>query len=51
MEFYVNKDAGVASKIFEYGLKQFPLNEDSEAVVYVDHYLDFLMCLNDDNSK
>jgi cleavage stimulation factor subunit 3 len=51
MEFYVNKDPVVAGKIFEVGLKTFPLNEDKQAVGYVLQYLDFLMCLNDDNSK
>lgn len=48
MEYYVNKDPIVAGKIFEVGLKTFPLNEDS--VDYVLHYLDFLMSLNDDNN-
>jgi cleavage stimulation factor subunit 3 len=51
MEFYVNKDPVVAGKIFEVGLKTFPLNEDKQAVGYVIQYLDFLMCLNDDNSR
>ncbi|KAJ3345530.1 mRNA 3'-end-processing protein rna14, partial [Kappamyces sp. JEL0680] len=50
MEYYVNKDAIVAGKIFEVGLKSFPLNEDPQAAFYVEHYLDFLMCLNDDNN-
>lgn len=47
----MNKDPVVAGKIFEVGLKTFPMNEDSQAVGYVLQYLDFLMCLNDDNSK
>lgn len=46
----MNKDAVVAGKIFEVGMKQFPLNEDPQATNYVSHYLDYLMCLNDDTS-
>jgi cleavage stimulation factor subunit 3 len=50
MEYYVNKDAAVAGKIFEVGLKTFPLDKDPNAPQYVLHYLEFLMCLNDDNN-
>jgi cleavage stimulation factor subunit 3 len=50
MEYYVNKDPVVAGKIFEVGLKTFPLTEDPYATQYVLHYLEFLMCLNDDNN-
>ncbi|KAI8897597.1 hypothetical protein BC833DRAFT_649433 [Globomyces pollinis-pini] len=50
MEYYVNKDPVVAGKIFELGLKSFPIAEDPQAAEYVLHYLDFLMCLNDDNN-
>lgn len=49
MEYYVNKDAVVAGKIFEVGLKTFPM--DAGAVGYVLQYLEFLMCLNDDSSN
>lgn len=80
MEYYVNKDPVVAGKIFEVGLKTFPLggggnasasggaitkeeeevvaaaglNQDGEedgGVGYILTYIDFLICLNDDNSK
>jgi cleavage stimulation factor subunit 3 len=50
MEYYVNKDSAVAGKIFEVGLKTFPLAEDPNSTQYVLHYLEFLMCLNDDNN-
>jgi cleavage stimulation factor subunit 3 len=50
MEYYVNKDPVVAGKIFEVGLKTFPLTEDPYATQYVLHYLEILMCLNDDNN-
>lgn len=51
MEYYVNKDAVVAGKIFEAGLKQFPINEDPQAADFISHYIEFLKCLNDDNSN
>ncbi|KAJ3252779.1 mRNA 3'-end-processing protein rna14 [Boothiomyces macroporosus] len=50
MEYYVNKDAVVAGKIFEAGLKQFPINEDPQAADFISHYIEFLKCLNDDNN-
>jgi hypothetical protein len=50
MEYYVNKDPTVAGKIFELGMKEFPLNEDSQSTNYVLRYIDFFQCLNDDNS-
>lgn len=53
MEYYVNKDAGVAGKIFEIGLKTFPLGAEGEAdggVGYIMRYIEFLICLNDDNN-
>jgi cleavage stimulation factor subunit 3 len=50
MEYYVNKDPTVAGKIFELGMKSFPLAEDPESTEYIIRYLDFLMCLNDDNN-
>jgi cleavage stimulation factor subunit 3 len=50
MEYYVNKDPVVAGKIFELGMKTFPLNEDEGSTEYILRYLDFLMCLNDDNN-
>jgi Suppressor of forked protein (Suf) len=51
MEYHVNKDPVVAGKIFEVGLKNFNLKEDAEAASYISHYIDFLIGLNDDNSK
>lgn len=45
MEYHTNKDAVVAIRIFELGLKQF-----SEDVDYVIKYLQFLLSINDDNS-
>lgn len=45
MEYHTNKDAAVAIRIFELGLKQF-----SEDVDYVIKYLQFLLSINDDNS-
>ena len=63
MEYYVNKDPVVAGKIFEVGLKTFPLGtkddsddlstnikDDDGGVGYILRYVDFLICLNDDNS-
>lgn len=55
MEFYVNKDPVVAGKIFEVGLKTFPVSstveeDGGDGVLYILKYIDFLMCLNDDNS-
>jgi cleavage stimulation factor subunit 3 len=51
IEFYVNKDAVVAGKIFELGIKTFNIGEDEYATTFICRYLDFLICLNDDNSK
>ncbi|OWZ63165.1 mRNA 3'-end-processing protein RNA14 [Cryptococcus neoformans] len=45
MEYHTNKDAAVAIRIFELGLKQF-----SEDVDYVIKYLQFLLSINDDNN-
>ena len=50
MEFYVNKDAVVAGKIFELGMKTFNIAEDPYAAEFISRYIDFLICLNDDNS-
>ncbi|KAJ3269702.1 mRNA 3'-end-processing protein rna14 [Terramyces sp. JEL0728] len=50
MEYYVNKDAVVAGKIFEAGLKAFPINEDPHAADFISHYIEFLKGLNDDNN-
>ena len=49
MEFYCNKDATVAGKVFEVGMRSLALN-DEDAPPYVMHYLDFLISMNDDNS-
>jgi hypothetical protein len=46
MEFYNSKEPTVAGKIFELGLKSFGDDPD-----FVEQYLDFLIQLNDDNSK
>jgi cleavage stimulation factor subunit 3 len=50
MEYHVNKDAVVAVKIFELGMKSFPLDKDPHSAEYILRYLDFLICLNNDNS-
>lgn len=50
MEFYVNKDAVVAGKIFELGMKTFNIAQDPFGETLISRYLDFLLCLNDDNS-
>lgn len=46
MEYHNSKDSTVAGKIFGLGLKLF-----ADDAAYVSHYLDFLMQMNDDNSK
>jgi cleavage stimulation factor subunit 3 len=46
MEFHSNKDAAVAIKILDLGLKKFP-NE----VEYVIRHLQFLLSINDDTSE
>lgn len=46
MEYHNSKDATVAGKIFGLGNKSFADNE-----AYVCEYLDFLIQMNDDNSK
>lgn len=46
MEYHANKDAAVATRIFELGLKQFAEEPD-----YVIKYLQFLLSINDDTSK
>ncbi len=50
MEFHCNKDAMVAGKVFEVGMRTINLEEDKDAPAYVQHYLDFLISMNDDNS-
>lgn len=45
MEYHWNKEAKVATNVFELGLKTF-----SENVDYVGRYLDFLISTNDDTS-
>ncbi|KAI8451386.1 hypothetical protein BY996DRAFT_8534553 [Phakopsora pachyrhizi] len=45
MEYYWNKEASVATKVFDLGLKTF-----SEDVDYVLKYLNFLITLNDDSN-
>lgn len=50
MEFYVNKDPVVAGKIFELGMKTFNIAQDKYAPVFICRYIDFLVCLNDDNN-
>ena len=51
MELYCNKNAALAGRIFEVGLKAFNLAEDEQAPKFVCQYLDFLIGLNDDNSE
>jgi cleavage stimulation factor subunit 3 len=46
MEYHCSKEPTVAVKVFELGLKSFGDNPE-----YVAQYLDFLVQLNDDNSK
>jgi cleavage stimulation factor subunit 3 len=43
MEFYSNKEAGIATKIFELGLKRF-----AEVAEYVKTYFSFLILVNDE---
>lgn len=40
----------VAGKVFEVGMRTINLEEDKDAAAYVEHYLDFLISMNDDNS-
>lgn len=46
MEYHSSKDASVATKIFELGLKRFASEID-----YVMKYLDFLININDEGSE
>lgn len=46
LEYYANKEADVARRIFEAGLKKFP--KEPQLVL---HYIEFLTHLNDDNSE
>ena len=46
MEYHNSKDATIAGKIFGLGLKQFADDPD-----YISYYLDYLVQMNDDNSK
>jgi cleavage stimulation factor subunit 3 len=46
MEYHCNKDADVATKVFELGLKTFADEAD-----YVVRYLEFLIATNDDTSR
>lgn len=46
MEYHSNKDAAVAIRIFKLGLQLF-----SEDVPYILRYLNFLITINDDQSK
>ncbi|KAJ3117094.1 mRNA 3'-end-processing protein rna14, partial [Nowakowskiella sp. JEL0407] len=50
MEYYCSKDAKIAGKVFELGLKSFNLSEDEHAANYISLYLDFLIAQNDDNN-
>ena len=46
MEYYINKDANVARKIYEMGFKKF-----SQETAFVFQYIDFLFHRSDENSK
>jgi hypothetical protein len=46
MEYHNSKDAGIAGKIFGLGIKSF-----ADDPAYICEYLDFLIQMNDDNSK
>ncbi|KAJ3140311.1 mRNA 3'-end-processing protein rna14 [Geranomyces variabilis] len=50
MEYFCNKDAGVAGRVFENALKTFNPAEDPQAPALILLYLDFLINLNDDNN-
>ena len=45
MEYYINKDANVARKIYELGFKKF-----SHETAFVFQYIDFLFHRSDENS-
>ncbi len=45
MEYYINKDANVARKIYEMGFKKF-----SQETAFVFQYIDFLFHRSDENS-
>ncbi len=45
MEYYINKDANVARKIYELGFKKF-----SQETAFVFQYIDFLFHRSDENS-
>jgi cleavage stimulation factor subunit 3 len=49
MEYYCSKDVTVACKIFEAGIKAFTDGESLMPLIL--RYLEFLICLNDENSK
>ena len=51
MEYYNTKDAGVAGRIFELGYKTLSEKNDDEMDLFISHYLDFLIQMNDENSK
>ncbi|KAI9209457.1 uncharacterized protein BJ171DRAFT_487077 [Polychytrium aggregatum] len=50
MEYHCNKDATVAGKVFELGLKLFGMNEDESSFKYLTAYFDFLIGINDENN-
>ena len=50
MEYFTNKEPTIAGKVFEAGLKEFPINIDPQASNYVLRYIDYFMCLNDENN-
>ncbi len=46
MEYHCNKDASVATKIFELGLKAFP-----DEMAFAVKFLQFQLQINDDSSE
>lgn len=52
MEYHISKDMSVATRIFEFGWQNMAKTADDETTTkYAEEYLNFLIGLNDDNSK
>jgi len=54
MEYHNSKKPAIAGNVFELGLKTFTnldkKRSEEDAVVYTEHYLDFLIGLTDEKS-
>lgn len=50
MEYYYNKDPITAGKVLQVGMKKFATGQDTQLSGLLNHYLDFLIAMNDDGS-